>query len=257
MHRRTGILAEEQEFGPFDPDQIAAEPTPKRVRARLWHRWIFDTDRALIAWIEGTTPDFAIPFADVSLEVETGSVRDDERLGEVEDITLVHGDQRAEGIGVHVLKGPAQAQRLRDHVVFDWDALDAWFVEDERQRGHPRDPYHRIDVHESSRPVTIEAAGRTLAKSTRTVAVFETRLPFRFYLPEVDVHDELLAPSQRRTVCAYKGQATYFHADVDGERIEDVAWTYPSPEPGFGALQDRICFHQERVQMKVADTELR
>lgn len=256
MNRRSGTLAEEQEFGPFQDDAVAAEPTPKRVRARLRRKWILDSDRALIAWIEGPTPDYAIPSADLDVETETGEPRRDERLGEVEDLALVTGEERVADAGVRVLKPPSEAQRLRDHVVLDWDAVDAWFVEDERQRGHPRDPYHRIDVHESSRPIEAEVAGETLADTDRALAVFETRLPFRFYLPEVDVRTELLTPSDTETVCAYKGKARYFHADVDGERVEDVAWTYPSPEPGFGRLQDRLCFHQGKVDMEVADTEL-
>jgi len=65
-----------------------------------------------------------------------------------------------------------------------------------------------------------------------------------------------LDPSQTRTRCADKGKARYFHVDVGGKRVEDAAWTYPAPEPGFGRLQDRICFHQETVDMQVADTEL-
>jgi uncharacterized protein (DUF427 family) len=52
-----------------------------------------------------------------------------------------------------------------------------------------------------------------------------------------------LEPSQTRTRCADKGKARYFHVDAGGKRVEDAAWTYPAPEPGFGRLQDRICFH--------------
>lgn len=256
MHRLSGTLAEEQGFGPFDPDEIAAEGTPKRVRARLGREWILDSDRALLAWIEGPTPDYAIPSADVHVQLETSAPRQDARLGEVEDVSIVQGDRRVDGAGVRVLKPPSQAQRLRDHVILAWDAVDAWFVEDERQRGHPRDPYHRIDVHETSRPVDVAVDGRGLAESERALALFETGLPFRFYLPETDVRMDRLIPSETETVCAYKGKARYFHADVGTEPVEDVAWTYPSPEPGFGRLQDRICFHQAKVDMSIADTEL-
>lgn len=256
MHRRSGQLAEEVTFGPAESDEVAAEPSPKRVRARWAGRWILDTDRALLAWVEGPTPDYAIPFADLRVDVETGPGHADERLGEVEDVTLVAGDRRLEAAGARVVKPPTEAQRLRDHVVFDWDAFDAWFVEDDRQRGHPRDPYHRIDTHLSSRPVRVKVGGETVAESERTLAVFETGLPFRFYFPPVDVRQELLVPSQTRTVCAYKGEARYFHVEAGGDRVEDAAWSYPSPEPRFGRLADRIAFHQEKVDMEVAETEL-
>jgi uncharacterized protein (DUF427 family) len=186
MHRRSGILADEQEFGPFAADKVAAEPTPKRVRARRADEWVLDTDRALIAWVEGPTPDYAIPFADVDVELATGQPREHERLGTVEDVAITQDGARREGAGVRVQRPPKHAQRLRDHVVFDWDALDAWFVEDERQRGHPRDPYHRIDVHASSRRIEVALGDETVADTDRALGVVETRLPFRFYVPEVD-----------------------------------------------------------------------
>jgi uncharacterized protein (DUF427 family) len=257
MHRRSGRRADEQEFGPADPDVVAAEPTPKRVRARLDDAWILDSDRALIAWIEGPTPTYAIPSDDVDVKLDPEPARSDERLGEVEGLALVVDGNRLKAAGVRVLDAPTSAQRLQGHVVLDWEVPDAWYVEDERQRGHPRDPYHRIDVHRTSRPVTVEAGGQSLAETTRALAVVETGLPIRFYIPRVDVAMEHLGPSPTETVCAYKGQAEYFHVDLDGQRVEDAAWSYPSPEPRFGRLQDLVCFDQEKVDLEVADTELR
>jgi len=140
-------------------------------------------------------------------------------------------------------------------VVLDWDAVDAWFVEDDRQRGHPRDPYRRIDVHETSREIAVEIDEARLATSSRALAVFETGLPTRYYLPEADVRVDLLEPSDTVTRCAYKGQAEHYHASVRGQTFEDVAWTYPSPEPRFGQLQDRICFYDERVTTTVDGDE--
>lgn len=256
MHRRQGRLAEQEEFGPAEASEVAADPIAKRVRARWSDTWILDSDEALLAWIEGPTPDYAVPTEDVDAEIEAGAPRKDERLGEVEDVTLVVGEDRLEAAGVRVREPPTEAQRLRGHVVLDWDAVDAWYVEDERQRGHPKDPYHRIDVHRSSRPVTVEVGGETVAESESTLAVFETGMPFRFYLPPVDVRMDLLRESQTQTRCAYKGQARYFHVEAGGERVEDAAWTYPTPEPRFARLQDLVCFHQEKVRMVVADTEL-
>ena len=48
---------------------------------------------------------------------------------------------------------------LRDLIRFDWDAMDAWFEEDEEVYTHPRSPYARIDVLETSRHVRVEIEG--------------------------------------------------------------------------------------------------
>lgn len=81
---------------------------------------------------------------------------------------------------------PDHAPDLAGHVAFDWDAMDAWYEEDERIFGHARDPYHRIDVVPSSRPVTVTVADRVVASSRRPRVLFETGLPPRWYLPWED-----------------------------------------------------------------------
>jgi hypothetical protein len=43
---------------------------------------------------------------------------------------------------------------LEDYFFFDWDAMDAWFEEDEEVRVHPRDPFTRIDTLRGSQQVT-------------------------------------------------------------------------------------------------------
>ena len=47
---------------------------------------------------------------------------------------------------------------LADYVILDFDGFD-WLEEDEPIVGHPRDPFHRIDVRRSSRRVRIEHEG--------------------------------------------------------------------------------------------------
>jgi uncharacterized protein (DUF427 family) len=248
MEQRSGMLAREESFGPF-ADTVVAEPSPKRVSARLDGQQMLASDRALLAWIEGPTPDFALPRGDLASEVfALGDEESSERLGTVRVVVHAATGQRA---GLLFVDPPASAPALADHVVLDWDSVDAWFVEGERQRGHPRDPYRRIDVHETSREIVVEIDEARLATSTRALAVFETGLPIRYYLPESDVRVDLLEASTTVTRCAYKGEAEHYHANVRGERFEDVAWRYPAPEPRFGVLQDRFCFYNERVSLIV------
>ena len=93
--------------------------------------------------------------------------------------------------------------------------------------GALRDPYHRVDVHESSRPVTVTAGGGVVARSERPKLLFETGLAARVYLPRADVAAGVLAPAEKRTICPYKGEASYW--SVAG--IADAAWSYEAPLP--------------------------
>ena len=85
-----------------------------------------------------------------------------------------------------------------------WDAADQWLEEDEELVGHARDPFHRIDALRTSRHVRVLLDDQLLADTTNAVALFETRLPTRWYIPREDVLAEL-EPNAHRTVCAGQG----------------------------------------------------
>ena len=90
-----------------------------------------------------------------------------------------------------------------------------------------------------------------LAESTQPVLLFETGLPTRYYLPRDDVRMERLRPSTTRSSCAYKGEATYWSAQLDGRIVEDLAWSYEAPLADAVAVIDRIAFFDERVDVTV------
>jgi uncharacterized protein (DUF427 family) len=134
-------------------------------------------------------------------------------------------------------------------VAFYWKALDGWLEEDEPVFGHPRDPFHRVDTRRSSRHIRIELDGRLLAETTRATLLFETSLPTRYYLPREDVHVEL-TPSERRTYCPYKGEASYFSIETaDGPR--DLVWCYENPLEELVAINGLLAFFVERVDVTV------
>ena len=140
---------------------------------------------------------------------------------------------------------------LDGFVVVDFDAFDEWREEDEVLVGHARDPFTTVDTRHSSRRVEVEIAGVAIAASTRSVMLFETYLPTRYYLPRGDVRMDLLVPSATTSVCAYKGRARYWSAHVDGAVVTDVAWSYEEPHNYATLVQDMICFFNERVDLRV------
>jgi uncharacterized protein (DUF427 family) len=84
---------------------------------------------------------------------------------------------------------------------------------------------HRIATRPFREHVRVELDGRVLAASDRAVALEETGVPTRFYLPRDDVRMELLVPSGTRSHCPFKGDATYFSAPG----AKDAFWVYESP----------------------------
>ena len=136
---------------------------------------------------------------------------------------------------------------LDGYMIVDFDGFDEWFEEDERNVGHPRDPFHRIDIVHSSRHVRVELDGEVLAETSAPYLLFEPPLPVRHYLPAQDVRMDLLQPSEMRTFCAYKGQASYLSY---GDEV-DLAWTYLAPLREAAEVTDRIAFFGERVDLLI------
>jgi len=136
---------------------------------------------------------------------------------------------------------------IRGFLAFYWDRMDRRLEEDEEVFGHPRDPYHRIDVRASSRRVQIQINDEVIADSTHALFVFETGLITRYYLPPEDVRTNLLISSETTSICPYKGLARYWSVQVRGKTYKDVACSYPDPLPEQPRLKNRLCFFNEKV----------
>jgi uncharacterized protein (DUF427 family) len=74
--------------------------------------------------------------------------------------------------------------------------------------GHPRDPFHRIDVRPVEPTGRGGPEGRTLASSDRAMILNRDIVAAALLLPREDVSQDLLEPSDHKTTCAYKGHAT-------------------------------------------------
>ena len=235
---------------------------------------VIDTDRALLVWEpKRVVPSYAVPLDELKdltispaqaaagepapAEVAAPHLGDrpvydpsvpfavHTTAGEVLDLRLADAERRGAAFR------PAD-DVLSEYVIVDFDAVDEWFEEDERNVAHPRDPFHRIEIVHSSRSVRVERDGELLAASTRPYLLLEAPLPVRYYLPPEDVGEGLLQPSSTRTSCAYKGQATYWSLESE----DDIAWSYPEPLREAAEVTNRIAFFNERVDLVVDGTRL-
>jgi uncharacterized protein (DUF427 family) len=62
------------------------------------------------------------------------------------------------------------------------------------------------------------------------------------YFPRDAVRDEVLHPSETHSVCPWKGTASYFDLEVDGQVNRDAAWYYPTPKDGAQEITGRVAF---------------
>ena len=171
-------------------------------------RTVVDSERALLVHRPGGAPLWAFPPDDVDDAVIT----------------------------VDVAEAPG-------HVEVAWKAADAWFQEDDEVRLHAPNPYHRVEYVKTRRHLRVVASGEVLVDTTNTLAVYETALEPRLYVPRSEVRMDLLLASDTVTHCPYKGDASY----LSTRDIPDVAWSYEEPLPEAAAIRGLLSFDDTRV----------
>jgi uncharacterized protein (DUF427 family) len=245
-------------FEPPPPGRaLYLEPTPKRIRVIVADQTVADSSAAQILHESGHQPIYYFPPGDVSLELLEASDRHTRcpKKGEASYYSIRVGEHVVENGAWYYPDPIAGAPPIKDLVAFYWDRVDHWLEEDEEVFVHPRDPYHRVDLLRTGRQIQISLQGELLAETTRALALFESNLPARWYLPREDVVAEL-QPSDTVTRCPYKGRATY-HSVVlaAGETATDLVWCYTDPFPEVGRIAGLLCFFNERVDLEL-DGEL-
>ncbi|MER5854851.1 DUF427 domain-containing protein [Streptomyces sp. NPDC059688] len=102
---------------------------------------------------------------------------------------------------------------------------------------------HTITIEQGERHVRVVHGDQVLAESDRALVLRETGCPVRYYIPAEDVRLELLASSSTRTVCPFKGTASYWSLPD----APDLVWAYPDPKPEVAEIKDHLCFYEVEV----------
>ena len=230
--------------------RVRVEHGTKRVRAYLRGELVADTTSPLLVWEKPYYPTYYFPAADVLAELTAdGGVAHSPSHGHGKTFTVRAGGEDAVGAAVRYEDSPFE--ELRDAVRLEWNAMDAWFEEDEQVFTHPRDPYTRVDILPSSRHVRIEVDGVKIAESSKPTLLFETGLPTRYYLPKTHVRMELLSPTGTVSHCPYKGDAEYWSLVLGGVLHEDLAWSYRTTLPESQRIAGLVAFNPEKVDLYV------
>ncbi|PJF35700.1 MAG: hypothetical protein CUN49_09255 [Candidatus Thermofonsia Clade 1 bacterium] len=79
--------------------------------------------------------------------------------------------------------------------------------------------------------------GAVIAESDQTIVVEGNH-----YFPPESVNRAYLRPSSTHTVCPWKGTASYYTLEVNGQANPDAAWYYPDPKPAAANIKGYIAF---------------
>jgi uncharacterized protein (DUF427 family) len=79
--------------------------------------------------------------------------------------------------------------------------------------------------------------GTVLAESDQTIEIECNQ-----YFPPDSIRSEYFQPSDHRTVCIWKGTASYYDLEVNGKRNPGAAWFYPEPKAAAAEIKNYIAF---------------
>lgn len=246
-------------------------PASRRVRILFNGVYVADTTDALFVWEHPYYPYYYVPLASFARGVlHDNSQGDDGPLslmglhvrGLTTDRVLGFGaDLAVDGHGHHgkddggISPG---ARPLAGRVRIEFGAADAWFEEDARIYVHPKDPFKRIEILHSTRPVAVYAdGGQKVAEASSSWHLHETGLPVRYYLPPTSVLDPAaLRDSGTETQCPYKGVASYHDVVVGDRTFKDLVWYYRNPTHESALIAGCLCFYNEKVDIELDGVRL-
>lgn len=116
---------------------------------------------------------------------------------------------------------------------------------------YPRPP--RLEP--SKREIQVVHKDVVVAYTAQALRVLETSHPPTYYIPVEDVRMDYLTANPRRTMCEWKGMASYFDSAVGESFVTDVAWTYLAPTQGFSEIAGHMAFYSQKVDACFVDGE--
>lgn len=79
--------------------------------------------------------------------------------------------------------------------------------------------------------------GAVIAESDRCEIVENN-----YYFPPNDVNQTYLRESSHHTTCPWKGVASYYNIEVDGQVNQNAAWYYPDTKTAANNIRGYIAF---------------
>ena len=110
---------------------------------------------------------------------------------------------------------------------------------------------HTITITPTDAHVEVRLDGELLASTDRAKRLDETGLPARYYLPPDDVRMDLLKPTTFHTTCPFKGEASYWSADIGGTSHDGIVWGYERPIAAAEDIRGYLSFYPDRTEITV------
>lgn len=90
----------------------------------------------------------------------------------------------------------------------------------------------------------VRAGGAVLCESSGALELSEGDNPAVIYFPRGDIAMAFLEPTDQKTTCMHKGDASYFSIVTKSQTLTNAAWSYENPKADVAEIKDYIAFYQ-------------
>lgn len=102
---------------------------------------------------------------------------------------------------------------------------------------------NHIRITKSDGPWVVRAGGAVIGESQDALELTEGDYPMIVYFPREDVGMAFLDPSDHRTHCPLKGDATYYSIQTKSALLENAVWSYEDPMPEVERIKGHLAFY--------------
>jgi uncharacterized protein (DUF427 family) len=113
--------------------------------------------------------------------------------------------------------------------------------------GFARKPEHVVAFRPADKRVTVKLGGEVIAESNRAVLCEQSGHDPVYYVPMTDTRASLFRPTDTRSYCPFKGNASYWSVTAGGVTGRDVAWSYDLPYDEALPIRGHVAFYPNRV----------
>jgi len=111
-------------------------------------------------------------------------------------------------------------------------------------------------IENCSKHIRVICGGTVIADTTNAKQVLEKGNPPVYYIPPDDVKTEYLSPAENKTMCEWKGEASYCHLNIGTKQVRYACWYYPEPVVKFKELKNYFAFYPQKMDECYVDNEL-
>lgn len=113
----------------------------------------------------------------------------------------------------------------------------------ENVQAYPRPPALAPVVQ----PLRVVLGGAVVAETRAGFRVLETHHAPTYYIPPDDVVADL-TPAPGRSLCEWKGQASYWDVTAGGVTAPRAGWSYARPVARFSAIEGYLAFYATAME---------